>query len=68
MVTHKGRDADGGHYVSWVHMKEDEWVQNDDDVVKAATKEEILQLKGGGDWHIAYLCFYRKLQVIPDDQ
>jgi len=53
--------------VSWVHLKDDEWVQNDDDVVKAATKEEILQLKGGGDWHIAYMCVYRKLQVVPDE-
>ena len=26
VVTHKGRSADGGHYVGWVHKSGDEWL------------------------------------------
>ena len=26
VVTHKGRSADGGHYVGWVHQKGDDWL------------------------------------------
>ena len=25
--------------------------------------DDILALKGGGDWHTAYLAFYRKLEA-----
>ena len=25
VVTHKGRSADGGHYVGWVHKSGDDW-------------------------------------------
>lgn len=71
VVTHKGRDADGGHYMSWVkadhHEMEskdenDDWFVFDDDEVSPCKTEDILKLKGGGDWHIAYLCFYRAKQ------
>ena len=63
VVTHKGRSADGGHYVGWVHKSGDEWLQYDDDIVTTVKIEDILMLKGGGDWHTAYLCIYRKLEV-----
>ena len=71
VVTHKGRDADGGHYMSWVkadhHQSDtkednDDWFVFDDDEVSPCKTEDILKLKGGGDWHIAYLCFYRAKQ------
>lgn len=26
VVTHKGRSADGGHYVGWVHKSGDDWL------------------------------------------
>lgn len=65
VVTHKGRSADGGHYIGWVHASGDDWLQCDDDIVTAVKTDDILQLKGGGDWHTAYLCFYRKLEVTP---
>lgn len=65
VVTHKGRSADGGHYIGWVHASGDDWLQCDDDIVTVVKTDDILQLRGGGDWHTAYLCFYRKLEVTP---
>ena len=65
VVTHKGRSADGGHYIGWVHASGDDWLQCDDSFVTVVKTEDILQLKGGGDWHTAYLAFYRKLEEVP---
>jgi len=61
VLTHKGRNADSGHYVGWVKEAEDRWLKFDDDIVSAVNNEEIKKLtgKGGSDWHTAYLCFYR---------
>lgn len=61
VVTHKGRSADSGHYIGWVREKEgsDKWWKFDDAVVSEVTTAEIMALKGGGDWHTAYLNFYR---------
>merc|ERR1712071_284241 len=86
VVTHKGRNADGGHYMGWVRMddgvqdskdekkkddneekKEGEpeselskqtWFVFDDDEVSPCTGEEVMKLKGGGDYHMSYLNFY----------
>ena len=33
ILTHKGQNADGGHYVAWVQHKDDVWVCFDDDKV-----------------------------------
>jgi len=63
VVTHKGRSADGGHYVGWVHSAGDQWLCFDDDIVTPAKTDDILALRGGGDWHTAYLCIYRKLEA-----
>jgi ubiquitin carboxyl-terminal hydrolase 14 len=82
VVTHKGRDADGGHYMGWVkadnsdtrnvntatnkrdkigdtNEDNDDWYVFDDDEVSPCKTEDILKLKGGGDWHMSYLNFYR---------
>jgi ubiquitin carboxyl-terminal hydrolase 14 len=61
VVTHKGRSADSGHYIGWVRQTpaSDYWWRYDDDIVTEVTTAEILDLKGGGDWHTAYLNFYR---------
>jgi len=82
VVTHKGRDADGGHYMGWVKAASlsakpaisqgpkrekigdtdednDDWFVFDDDEVSPCKTEDILKLKGGGDWHMSYLNFYR---------
>lgn len=66
VVTHKGRSADGGHYIGWVHASGDDWLQCDDDIVTSVKTDDILALRGGGDWHTAYLCLYRKLEVTED--
>mmetsp|Transcript_5254 Transcript_5254/g.7263 ORF Transcript_5254/g.7263 Transcript_5254/m.7263 type:complete len:526 (-) Transcript_5254:361-1938(-) len=61
VVTHKGREADGGHYMGWVKQEGsgDKWFVFDDADVSETTEEEVMKLKGGGDWHMAYLTFYR---------
>ena len=64
VVTHKGRSADGGHYIGWIHASGDDWLQCDDDIVTTCKTDDILALRGGGDWHTAYMCIYRKLEVI----
>ena len=65
VVTHKGRSAESGHYVGWTHFKDDDWVEYDDAVTSHVKTHDILQLSGGGDWHTAYVLFYRKLQLVP---
>jgi len=65
VVTHKGRSADSGHYVGWTWVKDDIWMKYDDDFVTEVNTEEILNLRGGGDWHMAYLLLYRKMQFMP---
>jgi ubiquitin carboxyl-terminal hydrolase 14 len=84
VVTHKGRDADGGHYMAWVkadhvnnatdpnlagvpknkndstdNVVNEDWYVFDDDEVSPCKTEDVLKLKGGGDWHMSYLNFYR---------
>lgn len=61
VLTHKGRSADSGHYMSYVRQApgSDMWFKYDDDKVSEVGTPEILRLKGGGDCDMAYLCFYR---------
>lgn len=61
VISHKSRDAEAGHYVAWVHVSGDDWLLFDDDKVSEIKSEDIQKLsgKGGGDWHIAYLCLYK---------
>eukprot|EP00586_Coscinodiscus_wailesii_P002271 CAMPEP_0172492016 /NCGR_PEP_ID=MMETSP1066-20121228/22983_1 /TAXON_ID=671091 /ORGANISM="Coscinodiscus wailesii, Strain CCMP2513" /LENGTH=321 /DNA_ID=CAMNT_0013261375 /DNA_START=43 /DNA_END=1008 /DNA_ORIENTATION=+ len=86
VVTHKGRNADGGHYMGWVKSEhqsdpdeekeeeeekllpgkkkkkqphQEDWFVFDDDEVSPCKTEDVLKLKGGGDWHMSYLNFYR---------
>eukprot|EP00611_Tribonema_gayanum_P012172 TRINITY_DN22822_c0_g1_i1.p1 TRINITY_DN22822_c0_g1~~TRINITY_DN22822_c0_g1_i1.p1 ORF type:complete len:617 (-),score=235.18 TRINITY_DN22822_c0_g1_i1:454-2232(-) len=59
VVTHKGREADGGHYMGWVRQGGDDWLVFDDADVSPCKTEDIMKLNGGGDWHMAYLTFYR---------
>lgn len=60
IVTHKGRSADGGHYMGWVRSDSNKWLVFDDDVVSESSTEFVVNhLKGGGDEHMAYLAFYR---------
>lgn len=61
IVTHKGRDSDGGHYIGWVRKESggSQWYKYNDDKVTEHDQAEILMLCGGGDRDIAYLTFYR---------
>mmetsp|Transcript_17681 Transcript_17681/g.52601 ORF Transcript_17681/g.52601 Transcript_17681/m.52601 type:complete len:495 (-) Transcript_17681:36-1520(-) len=65
IVTHKGRSADGGHYMGWVKQEgldkegKAKWLVFDDDLVSESTHDFVMGLKGGGDEHMSYLQFYR---------
>lgn len=61
LVTHKGRSADSGHYIGWTRQGEGSnmWWKFDDDKVSEVSTDDIFKLKGGGDWDMAYLAFYR---------
>ncbi|KAI8362006.1 hypothetical protein B0O80DRAFT_476901 [Mortierella sp. GBAus27b] len=60
VLTHVGRSADSGHYIGWARKGDtDEWYKYDDDKVTAVSKDDILKLDGGGDFHTAYLALYR---------
>ncbi|XP_063718866.1 ubiquitin carboxyl-terminal hydrolase 14-like [Symsagittifera roscoffensis] len=59
VLTHQGRNSSSGHYIAWVKKADDYWFKCDDDKISAVTNDEILKLSGGGDWHMAYLLFYK---------
>merc|ERR1719409_2099587 len=74
IVSHKGRSADGGHYVAWLRtkkadgkdLKDDRWVQFDDDTVTGHYWKDLvgqnIDLQGGkADTQIAYLCLYKRV-------
>lgn len=63
VLTHKGRSADSGHYVSWVKQSDGQWVQFDDDTMIVRKEEDVLSLSGGGDWHMAYMLLYKAQRV-----
>jgi len=68
VLTHKGRSADSGHYVSWIKQDDGQWVEFDDEYLNLAREEDILQLSGGGDWHMAYLLLYKaETSEMPQD-
>jgi hypothetical protein len=46
----------------------DKWNKFDDDQVSDSTTAEVEALAGGGDWHTAYLAFYRRVDDLVDDK
>jgi len=68
VITHQGRTAEGGHYVAWVKKDHETWLVFDDETVAEFPADRIKELHGGGDWHMAYMCFYRKMDglQLPD--
>ena len=65
VITHQGRSSESGHYIGWVQEKGDKWYKYDDDYVTNQNLQNILDLRGGGDWHMAYYMIYRRLEVDP---
>lgn len=58
VISHKGRSADGGHYVYW-GKKANQWLIFDDEHVAAVSEEDVKRLRGVGEAHIAYVLLYR---------
>ena len=63
VLTHKGRSADSGHYVAWVRQADGSWALFDDDKITPKTLADVLELSGGGDWHMAYLLLYSAVRA-----
>lgn len=65
VVTHKGADADAGHYMAWVRKEEadgtlgEAWYKFDDDRVSVVGADRIEGLAGGGEDSVAYILLYR---------
>jgi ubiquitin carboxyl-terminal hydrolase 14 len=74
IVTHKGADADAGHYIGFVkksvfHAKPDggpafdeddeDWYKFDDDKVSVFPREKLGTIDGGGEDASAYVLLYR---------
>ncbi len=63
MVTHQGRSSESGHYIGYAHKKDDKWTKYDDDTITTVNVTDILELKGGGDWPMGYMCIFKRLEV-----
>jgi ubiquitin carboxyl-terminal hydrolase 14 len=79
IVSHKGRTADGGHYVGWClhkkadgkELKDDKWVLFDDEDVSFQNWKDMTGLStdlcgGKADTQIAYINIYKKITVFAD--
>lgn len=62
ILTHKGRSADSGHYVAWAKQDDGTWIEFDDDQLRFRKEEDIMNLKGGGDWHMGYMLLFRAIK------
>jgi len=63
VLTHRGRSADSGHYVSWVKQDDGSWTEFDDEKPIPRKEEEVLSLKGGGDFQMCYLMQYKARMI-----
>lgn len=58
VISHKGRSADGGHYIYW-GKRGGRWIVYDDTHAAEVSEEDVLRLRGIGESHIAYVLLYR---------
>jgi len=76
IVSHKGRTADGGHYVGWARhkkadgkeLKDDSWILFDDESTQYVNWKDMTGLStdlcgGKADTQMAYINFYKKVTV-----
>jgi ubiquitin carboxyl-terminal hydrolase 14 len=70
IVTHKGAEADAGHYIGFVKQSvfhggsegsedNEDWYKFDDDKVSVFPKEKLGTIDGGGEDSSAYVLLYR---------
>jgi ubiquitin carboxyl-terminal hydrolase 14 len=57
VLTHRGRTADGGHYITHVKVK-NHWFRFDDMTIKEVEETDIEQLSGSADWHTSSYIIY----------
>ena len=57
VLTHRGRSADSGHYITHVRIEE-QWFRFDDEKVTEIEEEDVDMLGGSGDWHCSILLIY----------
>jgi ubiquitin carboxyl-terminal hydrolase 14 len=48
-------------------QREPGWLVFDDETVARVPADQIKKLHGGGDYHMAYMCFYRASAAIVED-
>ena len=79
IVTHKGAEADAGHYIGFVKKRalhtsstpgpqpdedDDDWFKFDDDKVSIFPAEKLETLSGGGQDASAYVLLYRARPLV----
>jgi len=63
IVTHKGRSANSGHYIGYSKdSARGKWLKFDDEDVTEIKTDDIKQLYGGGDFQMAFLCIFRRVE------
>merc|ERR1712157_345540 len=63
IVTHKGRSANSGHYIGYSKdSARGIWLKFDDEDVTEIKADDVKQLYGGGDFQMAFLCIFRRVE------